>query len=325
MKNSIHNLLRNLDYITILIAENLGMLYNAIMETIQKDEGFYGQRIIVLPRNYLQKVTEHPLINSLYLTDIGHFPEAQFHYRERLEGCDQHILIYCVKGKGWFTIGGSNQQVNQDNLLIIPRGTPHIYGSSDTNPWTIYWLHFLGSHSGHYFHHLLPEFHVFPIALEKATKIVNLFNELYEVLQNGLTLDNMIYASQILPHLMGLIFLMNHDCHLQLKASSQAIDESIQYMAKNLNRNLPLNELANHVNLSVSHYSYLFKNKTGYSPIDYFLRFKIQRACQYLDITELNIETIADKLGFKDPYYFSRFFHQIMGQSPSAYRKIKKG
>ena len=124
---------------------------------------------------------------------------------------------------------------------------------------------------------------------------------------------------------MGSIFLMNHDYHLQLKASSQDIDESIQYMSKHLGQNLSLRELAGHVNLSVSHYSYLLKNKTGYSPIDYFLRFKIQRACQYLDITTLSIETIAATLGFKDPYYFSRLFHQIMGQSPSAYRKIKKG
>ena len=94
------------------------------METIRKDEGFYGQRITVLPRNFLKEVTEHPLISSLYLTDIGHFPEAQFHYRERMEGCDQHILIYCIKGKGWFTIDGNKQPVNQDNLLIIPKGTP---------------------------------------------------------------------------------------------------------------------------------------------------------------------------------------------------------
>ncbi len=308
-----------------MVAKKPSIPYNEIMETIKKDEGFYGQKIIVLPRNSLKEVTENPLINSLYLSDIGYFPEAQFHYRERPDGCEQHIMIYCVQGNGWFTINGNKQQVAENHLLIIPKGTPHIYGSSDTRPWTIYWLHFLGSHSEYYFKHLLPEFHTFPIALEKAPKIVDLFHEIYQVLQNGFTLDNMIFASQVLPHLMGSIFLMNHDYHLQLKASSQDIDESIQYMAKHLGQNLSLRELAGHVNLSVSHYSYLFKNKTGYSPIDYFLRFKIQRASQYLDITTLSIETIAATLGFKDPYYFSRLFHQIMGQSPSAYRKIKKG
>lgn len=307
------------------VAKNRAVDYNEIMAMIRKDEGFSGQRIIVLPRNFLKEVTGHPLIRPLYPTDIGHFPEAQFHYRERQDGCDQHIMIYCVKGKGWFTIDGKSQPVHQDNLLIIPKDTPHVYASSDTNPWTIYWLHFLGGQSEYYFQHLLPEFHTFPIPLEKAPNIVRLFNETYEVLQNGFTLDNMILASQILPHLLGLIFLMNHDYQLQLKASSQDIEESIQYMAKHLTRNLTLHELAARANLSVSHYSYLFKNKTGYSPIDYFLRLKIQRACQYLDITTLNIETIAAKLGFKDPYYFSRLFHQIMGQSPSAYRKIKKG
>jgi Transcriptional regulator containing an amidase domain and an AraC-type DNA-binding HTH domain len=295
------------------------------MDTIRKDEGFSGQKINVLPRNFLQEVTEHPLIAPLFLTDIGYFPDAQFHYFERVNGCGQHIMIYCVNGKGWFKIEGNNQQVSQGHLLIIPRGTPHSYGSSETDPWTIYWLHFLGHNSEQYFRHLLPGFHTFPLSVEKAPKVINLFGEVYDVLQNGFTLDNMILASQILTHFMGLIFFMNHDYQLQLKPSSQDIDESIQYMTKHLAQNLTLNELAAQVNLSVSHYSYLFKNKTGYSPIDYVLRLRIQRACQYLDTTNLDIQLIANKLGFKDPYYFSRIFHQIMGQSPSSYRKIKKG
>lgn len=292
---------------------------------IKKDEGFTGQKIIVLPRNFLKEIVEHPLIVPLYLTDIGYFPEAQFHYFERKDGSDQHIMIYCVKGEGWVVMNGNRRLIRPNQLLIIPRGTPHSYGSSEANPWTIYWLHFLGTNSEQYFRHLIPDYHLFSIGLEKEPQITTLFGEIYDILQNGFTLDNMILASQILTHLMGFIFFMNHDYQLHLKTSSQDIEESIQYMVKHLNQNLTLEELARRVNLSVSHYSYLFKNKTGYSPIDYFLRLRVQRACQYLDITNLKVEAIAAKLGFKDPYYFSRLFHKIMGVSPVAYRKIKKG
>jgi AraC-like DNA-binding protein len=71
----------------------------------------------------------------------------------------------------------------------------------------------------------------------------------------------------------------------------------------------------------VSHYSSLFKKKTGFSPIDYFNHLKIQKACQYLQFTQLRIREIALKVGISDPLYFSRLFTQTMGYSPKEYRQ----
>lgn len=70
---------------------------------------------------------------------------------------------------------------------------------------------------------------------------------------------------------------------------------------------------------------HLFKQVTGYSPIDYYMRLKIQRACQYLDLTDYSVKEISKNVGIEDPYYFSRMFSKIMGQSPSDYRKRQKG
>jgi hypothetical protein len=62
-------------------------------------EGFVGQRAIVLLRTILAKYcSPNPLIAGAY-TDIGYYPKAKFHYREREHGSDQHILIYCCEGK----------------------------------------------------------------------------------------------------------------------------------------------------------------------------------------------------------------------------------
>ncbi|HVS95503.1 MAG TPA: helix-turn-helix transcriptional regulator, partial [Puia sp.] len=58
-------------------------------------------------------------------------------------------------------------------------------------------------------------------------------------------------------------------------------------------------------------------------PIEYFNHLKIQKACQYLLHTELRIKEIACKLGFEDPFYFSRMFHKLMGMSPNQYRVRK--
>jgi AraC-like DNA-binding protein len=94
-------------------------------------------------------------------------------------------------------------------------------------------------------------------------------------------------------------------------------------MQNNLVVPLSLEAMASSVNLSVSHYSNIFRKKTGYSPVVYFNHLKIQHACQYLQFTTLRINEIATKLGIEDPYYFSRMFTKIMGISPLEYRNKK--
>jgi AraC-like DNA-binding protein len=81
-----------------------------------------------------------------------------------------------------------------------------------------------------------------------------------------------------------------------------------------------LSEIAESVNVSVSHYSFLFRQKTGFAPMEYFNQLKIQKACQYLLFTDLRIKEIAQQLGIDDPYYFSRMFTRLMGLSPKEYR-----
>jgi len=78
--------------------------------------------------------------------------------------------------------------------------------------------------------------------------------------------------------------------------------------------------MARHAGLSVAHFSQLFKRQTGYSPVDYFIHAKIQHACFLLDTTPLSVSDIGLRLGYKDPYYFSRIFRKVMGVSPRAYR-----
>jgi AraC-like DNA-binding protein len=104
------------------------------------------------------------------------------------------------------------------------------------------------------------------------------------------------------------------------------IDKTIAFMKENTHLKLTVEEMATKFAFySTSYFSQLFRQKTGMSPMDYFIHLKIQYACKLLDLTDIRIKEVADKVGYSDPYYFSRIFHNIMGLSPNQYRNTKKG
>jgi len=100
-----------------------------------------------------------------------------------------------------------------------------------------------------------------------------------------------------------------------------AVDSALTYMSEHLHERPTLDDIAATVGLSVSHFSAVFRQHMGTSPIDYFISMKIQYACHLLDTSKKTIKAIALELGYEDPYYFSRLFRKIMGKAPAQYRK----
>ena len=60
--------------------------------------------------------------------------------------------------------------------------------------------------------------------------------------------------------------------------------------------------------------------ETSKSPIDFFIHLKMEEACRLLRLTTRRISDIANELGYKDQYYFSRLFKKKIGVSPRNYR-----
>src|SRR5688572_13041212 len=105
-------------------------------------DGFEGQTMWVIPKSILTKWAVHPMLLPLMPTDIGWYPQALYHYREREEGADEHILIFCIEGKGWYEIEGVRQSIEANEAILIPRHVAHSYGSDEHDPWSIHWVHF---------------------------------------------------------------------------------------------------------------------------------------------------------------------------------------
>jgi AraC family transcriptional regulator, arabinose operon regulatory protein len=96
-------------------------------------------------------------------------------------------------------------------------------------------------------------------------------------------------------------------------------------MKERLMQPVNLKELSEFSGLSVVHYSMLFRKKTGFAPIDWFNRMRIQRACELLSTSEKTVAEVAEEVGYTDAFYFTRYFKQVMGMPPRRYRDIPKG
>lgn len=290
-----------------------------------KAEGFSGQRIVVLPRSVAAAALKQNLLRDLLPTDAGFFPKAAGHFIERNAGVDQAILIYCVKGHGWCEIGGNHHKIRPGQLLVVQPGTPHAYGADDRRPWTIFWVHFKGDNCAP----LLDELEALktqPVLwLGENPRLLVLFEELLDAMEHGYATSRLLYASQILTHLVGTVIWTCHAGSDQNVTATQKVAQSIKYMKQHLNQPATVASFAALANLSEPHYRSLFRRRTGYAPMDYFIRLRIHKACQLLDTTALSIKEIARHVGYQDALYFSHAFKAVMEFSPSQYRLQHKG
>ena len=102
---------------------------------------------------------------------------------------------------------------------------------------------------------------------------------------------------------------------------SDIIQKSILFMKDNLENKLSLADISNAVGYSTTHLNVLFTKRTSFSPIEYYNQLKIQRACNYLQFSDLKIKEIAFRLKYYDPFHFSKAFVKEMEITPKEYRK----
>lgn len=292
---------------------------------MKKSDGFKEQISVVLPGFIINELRNDPISERLYLTDIGYYPKAQHHLRERESGCSQSILIYCIEGKGWVSIKGKKMPVNENQYFIIPNDTAHSYGSNNNNPWSIYWVHYSGSLASYFSDSFQNPQTISPSNLDRIDDRIQLFKEMINNLEMGYSKENVQYANICLLHFLASFKLVSQFRQIRKIEENDTVGNVVSFMKRNLDKKHYLSELAEVARLSVSHFSLLFRTKTGRAPMDYLTHLRIQRACQYLDNSSLQVNEISLEVGFEDPFHFSRVFKQVMGVSPVYYRKKPKG
>lgn len=283
---------------------------------------FKGEEFNILPQPFLDLMAHNPFTGDLYIHSIGRISDSPYHSVSSLHGENYYTFLFCSKGNGTISLNNVDFSLGFNQYIIIPCSIPFYYKSSKTDPWNIYWIKFLGSKSVFYSREMrkvqtLPSTHSF------REKQFELFEAMFSVLVTDYTLEKLNYTNSLLMHYLSSFLYCNlySDVIQNPHYIVGIVNRVTHYMNENIERNLTIRQLAEYAGYSDSYFYRRFTNETGYPPIDYFIRMKINKASVYLIKTRMTAAQISDKLGFSNPNYFSRTFKKVVGITVTEFRK----
>lgn len=106
------------------------------------------------------------------------------------------------------------------------------------------------------------------------------------------------------------------------KSALQKIWPAIEFIDKNYQNKLSLEQLSATLNLNREYFCRIFKEATHVTPVDYVNFVRIWKAENLLTSTDHSILEISMEVGFSSVSYFNRVFKKQKKVTPSAYRKI---
>lgn len=240
-------------------------------------------------------------------------------HKEHIVTC--YALHIVAAGKGTYILDGVRHEVKAGKLFAFVPGIRFEGFSDPLHPLKLYSIRYSISAAGESARDELPE--SFPLVgaysllreqhiHDLAERICGCFDKI-----DGIGL---LYQKSLFQH---VVYAIVEDLYVQEKQSSTAmlIEETLEYLKRHYKENVSVDQLAAMTGLSTSHYSKLFKEKIGYSPKDYLIRLRINRAKQFLEFSDSQLKDVAQKVGYPDEFYFSRIFKRVVGISPSQFAK----
>lgn len=119
-------------------------------------------------------------------------------------------------------------------------------------------------------------------------------------------------------------YVQQYDINIDENSGKALIQKSIEYMQEHFRKSLTLTDISRTIGLSVSYFSYLFKQETGKNYIEYLNEIRLLATMKDLMNTDEKVVVVAQKNGFQNLEYFSRYFKKQTGESPARWRKLNR-
>lgn len=232
-----------------------------------------------------------------------------------------HFMIhYCLKGKGLFSIGGKNYPLKEGyGFLIVPDELAY-YVSDENDPWTYVWIGFGGKRAEEVVSQLGLSLNHPVFYNTERDRIYDLVKDMMD--HNTASISDALRRNGLLSlFLSELAADINISHKNNLISANYYVSKAQAFIKSNYCNPIKVGDIADYVCINRSYLYTLFESTFGISPQQYLAGYRIAKACELLQLTDLSIESIAISCGYSDPLVFSKAFKQEKGISPSYYRK----
>lgn len=104
----------------------------------------------------------------------------------------------------------------------------------------------------------------------------------------------------------------------------EAVNAAIDFINSNYTRQIYIDEVCKIAMMSQPYFSYLFKQITGKTFVEYVNNLRIRKAIDLLLEGRMRISEVCFTVGFNDTAHFNKMFKKETGLSPSSYRSLSK-
>ena len=260
---------------------------------------------------------EYILVNS-----TGHFEfNRKWSSRHRESGRADYLMMYVHSGEMKVRLNGLDWMARAGSVVLYRPKQEQLYRNGDESPVKVYWVHFTGYGAERLLESLdLGEVSLFNIGVN--TEIPSLIH----MMVNDIHIKGIGYKTMSASLFMQLMTVISRkSLRIREKADKKPRDNSVgstlEYIHMNYMKNITVAELSAMTMICTNRYIKVFKAEFGLTPKEYIVRLRLEKACQLLESTNLDIKQISGMVGLENQMYFCRLFKKYLGKTPSGYRE----
>lgn len=291
--------------------------------TIQKEVKYMINKSILTKPLYYRILDSTELGLNLNISAIG-YEECTKNKMSIISNKNCYVIHFVLKGKGFLKFEkGQKIAVEENNCFLIKPNQQIKYFPNKQDPWTYFWIEF----NWEQFEKFIPL-----LEFEANNNILPLYNSqiiknyMYDIFNENLYAPNsyseFLRVEGIANHIFSYLF---SNSKIKTSKNNFKKDEKFKAIIEYINNNyaspdITINEISKKFFFNVSYISRFIKSETGMSPKKLIISLRMKKALELLKNENYTISEIADKLGYKNQFYFSKEFKEYYGVSPINYK-----